>query len=73
MGGTSGRVYTAGFTARSAAPYALVIGGGSLFAFIGGILGFTMTSAFYLLAFAGAVLAMITGRAVVRTPGATET
>ncbi|MDV0441196.1 hypothetical protein [Methanorbis furvi] len=68
MGGTSGRVYTAGFPGRSAAPYALVVGGGFLLAFIGGILGFTITPIFYVLAFAGAALAMFTGRAVVKTP-----
>lgn len=69
MGGTSGRVYTAGFPARSAAPYTLVVGGGFAIAFVGGVLGFVVTPVLYLLAFAGAVLAMISGRAVVRSGG----
>lgn len=67
MGGTSGRMYTSGFPGRSVAPYALVVGGGFLLAFIGGILGFITTPIFYVLAFAGASLAMVSGRAVVRT------
>ncbi len=69
MGGTSGRVYTAGFPARSAAPYTLVVGGGFVIACVGGILGFVITPVLYLLAFAGAVLAMISGRVVVRSGG----
>lgn len=68
MGGNSGRVHTSGFPGRSAAPYALVVGEGSLLAFIGGILGFVTTPLFYVLVFAGAALAMLTGCAVVRTP-----
>jgi hypothetical protein len=74
MGGTSGSMYTAGFPGRSSAPYTLVMGGGFLLAFIGGILGFLTSPVLYILVFAGAVLAMVTGRAVVHTPsGGSET
>ena len=72
MGGTSGRVHTSGFPGRSAAPYALVVGGGFGLAFIGGILGFVTTPLFYVLVFAGAALAVLTGRAVVRAPDGGE-
>ena len=71
-GGTSGRVHTSGFPGRAAAPYALVVGGGFGLAFIGGILGFVTTPPFYALAFAGVALAVLTGRAVVRTPDGGE-